>query len=521
MRLKINLYALLLLSTLMAFLLASDVLAEARGSLIAGRQTEAQYLDGNVATSDRSLNSQIFGSMYYINSYDGKYLPRLAESYEVLDSKTWKFNLRKGVKFHNGTEATSEDVKFSFDRSMGKFSKKFRGYRKGPLKKQIAAIETPDKYTVIIKTKFADASFLGVAMLLQVVPKDYVQKMGDKGYARKPIGFGPYKVTEIKVGEHIKYEAFEDYYNQNPGRGEGGPSKLKQITFRTLPREATMIAAIKAGEIDAMYGVNIDSVKDLESLSNLSLYYAPAALHGFYILNSRSEKDPKGKPNPLWDVRVRRALNHAINWDDIIKNYMTGREWRTTLIGRTQVGYTPDVPLQQYDPEKAKKLLAEAGYADGLSLSFHYNEATRQPYQDGIWQYWQQVGININPKPHSRAVHLRGVYRKKHDGIIAWGGGYGPDPGNWFRVMTPYKGFQAMHPKSKKVVNLARQQSVEFDKNKRNALIKELNTVLLEEAWFVPTVRGVGIAALNTNKYKYHNADIKLTPLMLTRIEKK
>ena len=503
------------------FVFSTDVFARAKGSIVAGRQIEAQYLDGNVATSDRSINTSVFGSMFYINLDDGSYTPRLAESYEVLDPKTWKFNLRKGVKFHNGDEVTAEDVKFSFDRSMGKFNKKFRGYRKGALVRLIASVEAQDKYTVIIKTKFADASFLGVAMLMQVVPKSYVQKLGDKGFARKPVGFGPYKVTEIKVGEYLKWEAFEDFYNQSPGRGEIGPSKLKEVTFRTLPREATMIAAMKAGEIDAIYGVDVDSRKDLEEHPGVTLYYSPTSLHGFFILNCRTEKTSKKQVNPLWDVRVRKALNHAINWDDIIKSYMTGKEWRTTLIGRTQIGYSPDVPLPQYEPERAKKLLQEAGYGNGLTLSFHYQDSARQPYHDAVWQYWQRIGITITPKPHSRAVNLRGVYRKKHEGIINWGGGFGPDPGNWFRVMTPYNGLQAMHPKNKKVAQLAKKQSVEFNLEKRKALIKELNTILLEEAWFVPTIRGVQIAALNTGKYRYQNEDIKLSSLSLTRVEEK
>jgi len=501
--------------------LSAEIFAEARGSIVAGRQAEAKYLDGNVATTDRSVDSLVFGTMFFINLYDGNYTPRLAESYEVLDKNTWKFNLRKGVKFHNGDAVTAEDVKFSFERTMGKFNKKFRGFRKGVLVRQIASVEAQDKYTVIIKTKFADASFLGVALLMQIVPKSYVQKLGDKGFARKPVGFGPYKVAEIKVGEYLKFEAFEDFYNQNPGKGEIGASKLKEVTLRTLPQEATMIAALKAGEIDAMYGVDADSRKEFDDRPGITLYDAPTSLHGFFILNCRKEKTAKGKPNPLWDVRVRKALNHAINWDEIIKNYLTGKEWRTTLIGRSQIGYSPDVPLPQYEPEKAKKLLEEAGYGNGLTLAFHYQDTSRQPYQDAVWQYWQRIGINITPKPHSRAVHLRGVYRKKHEGIINWGGGFGPDAGNWIRVMAPYNGFQAMHPKNKKVAQLAKKQSVEFNLEKRTALIKELNTIVLEEAWFVPTIRGVSTAALNTGKFRYHNEDIKMTSLSLTSVEKK
>ncbi|MBW2092482.1 MAG: ABC transporter substrate-binding protein, partial [Deltaproteobacteria bacterium] len=478
--------------------------------------------DPNVSTSDRSVNQHIFGSLVVRNLYDGQYSPHLAESWEILNPKTWKFNLRKGVKFHNGQEVTSADVKFSFERSMGLFNRKFKGYRKGALKRLIASIETPDDYTVIIKTKFADASFLGVPMLLQVVPKAYVEELGDQKYAKNPVGFGPLKVKEIKVGEYLSLERFEDYWNIRPKPGEVRRSRIKTIVLKTLPQQATMVAALKAGEADAMIGVQTDTSKELEKLSNITVYYAPGALHGFFIINFRAEKNPKtGEPNPLRDVRVRQALNYALNIDDIIKNYLTGHEWRTTLIGRTQIGYDPNAPIYPYDPEKARKLLAEAGYAKGVSIPFHYVETSRGPYLDALWEYWRAVGIKIVPQPHSAAVNLRGVYTKKSYGIISWGGGYGPDPGNWFRVMVPYNGLQAMHLPHPKVEALAKKQSVEFDPKKRAELIKELNEILLKEAWFIPTIRGVSISALNTDNWMLDHAKMPLSSFPLTYIMKK
>jgi len=503
-------------------LCAKVTAAGPKGTIIMARQQEAMFLDQNVATSDRSINAMVFGSMITRNLFDGTYSPHLAESWEALDPTTWKFKLRKGVKFHNGDEVTSIDVKFAFERTAGEFNPRFRGFRKGAIRRQVASIETPDDYTVIIKTKFVDASFLGVAMLMQVAPKAYVESLGDREYAKKPIGFGPYKVKEIKVGEYLTFEAYEEYWNANPKRGEIGRSKVRNVILKTLPREATMVAALRAGEVDGIYGVDIDSVKELENLPHITIYRAPAALHGFFILNFRAEKDPKtGKPNPLRDVRIRQAINYAVDWDSIIKNYLTGREWRTTLIGRMQIGYDPNAPIYPYDPEKARKLLADAGYAKGISLPFHHTEQGRTPYIDAVWNYWREVGINVVPKVHSPSVRLRGVYRKKFLGIIAWGGGYGPDPGNWFRVMVPYNGLQAMHQPHEKVEELYKKQSVEFDKEKRIQLIIELNEILLKEAWFVPTLHGVGHAALNTERWTLDKSTMPLSVLPLTYISKK
>jgi len=503
-------------------LCAKVTAAGPKGTIIMARQQEAMFLDQNVATSDRSINAMVFGSMITRNLFDGTYSPHLAESWEALDPTTWKFKLRKGVKFHNGDEVTSVDVKFAFERTTGKFDPRFRGYRKGAIRRQVASIETPDNYTVIIKTRFADASFLGVAMLMQVAPKAYVESLGDREYAKRPIGFGPYKIKEIKVGEYLTFEAYEEYWNANPKRGEIGRSKVQNVILKTLPKEATMVAALRAGEVDGIYGVDIDSVKELENLPHITVYNAPTPLHGFFILNFRAEKDPKtGESNPLRDVRVRQAINYAVDWDSIIKNYLTGREWRTTLIGRTQIGYDPNAPIYPYDPEKARKLLADAGYAKGVSLQFHYPEQSRTPYIDAVWNYWRETGITIVPKPHSSSVHLRGVYRKRSDGIISWAGGYGPDPGNWFRVMVPYNGLQSMHLPHEKVEELFKKQAVEFDKEERTKLIVELNEILLKEAWFVPTLRSVGHAALNTERWTLDKSKMPLSVLPLTYISKK
>lgn len=519
---KMSTILFLLLIPLLIPLCTKVMAAGPEGTIIMARQQEAMFLDQNVATSDRSINTMVFGAMIMRNLFDGTYSPHLAESWETLDPTTWKFKLRKGVKFHNGDEVTSADVKFSFERTAGKFDPKFRGFRKGAIRRQVAAIETPDDYTVILKTKFADASFLGVAMLMQVTPKAYVERLGDREYAKRPIGFGPYKVKEIKVGEYLTFEANEEYWNANPKRGEIGRSNVKTVILKTLPKEATMVAALRAGEVDGMYGVDIDSVKELEKQPHITVYHAPAPLHGFFILNFRAEKDPKtGEPNPLRDVRVRQAINYAVDWDSIIKNYLTGREWRTTLIGRTQIGYDPNAPIYPYDPEKARKLLADAGYAKGISLPFHYAEQSRTPYMDAVWNYWREAGITIEPKPHSSSVHLRGVYRKRSYGIISWAGGYGPDPGNWFRVMVPYNGLQAMHLPHKEAEELYKKQSVEFDIEKRKKLIIELNEIFLKEAWFVPTLRGVTHAALNTERWTVEQSKMPLSALPLTYISKK
>jgi peptide/nickel transport system substrate-binding protein len=468
------------------------------GTLIVATTGEIRYSDPNRESANLFFHGGVSGSLIRRNTSHGRYSRSLARSWELIDSTTWKFTLQKGIKFHNGLTVTSADVKYSFDRTMGKFDPRFRGFRRATLRRVIAAIETPDEYTIIFKTKDPDSSFLGIPQLLQIVPKAYVEKVGDREFAKKTIGFGPWKVKEIKVGESIEIEAFEHYWNVNPQPGEMGRPKIKSFIVRTLPKQATMVAALKAGEIDSIMGVRADMVEELRAMNNITVYQSPSPLQGFIIMNCRSRSDP---PNPLRDIRVRQALNYALDWDAIIKNFLTGKEYRTTLIDKDQIGYDPNTHKFPYDPEKAKTLLAEAGYADGFTIPYHYVSSEHSPTREVIWDYWRKVGVRVDPQAHTFPVVVRGVYSKSFLGLVPWASGVSRDPGNWLRVMIPYDGEHALHARHKKAEELFEKQSTEFDENKRAELIKQLNEIVLREVWLIPAVRGVFSWALNTGKW--------------------
>ncbi|MBL7176919.1 MAG: hypothetical protein ISS66_13940 [Desulfobacteraceae bacterium] len=488
------------------------------GTLILAMTGEIRYSDPNRESASLFFHGGVSGSLIRRNTFHGRYSRNLAKSWELVNSTTWKFTLQKGVKFHNGQTVTSTDVKYSFDRTMGKFDPRFRGFRRATLRRQIAAIEIPDEYTIIFKTKSPDASFLGIPQLLQIVPKAYVEKVGDQEFAKKTIGFEPWKVKEIKVGEYIEIEAFEHYWNIDPHPGEMGRAKIKSIIIRTLPKQATMLAALKAGEIDSIMGVRADMLKELRVLNNITVYQSPSPLQGFMIMNCRSRSDP---PNPLLDIRVRLALNYALDWDAIIQNFLTGKEYRTTLIDKDQIGYAPNTQTYPYDPEKAKILLAEAGYANGFTVPYHYVGTEHSPTREVIWDYWLKVGIKVEPQAHTFPVVVRGVYSKSFLGLVPWASGTSRDPGNWLRVMVPYDGEHALHARHKKAEELFNKQSTEFDEKKRAELIKQLNEIVLREVWLIPTLRGVFNWALNTEKWTIDTTKEPLATLPSTWISLK
>jgi len=499
-------------------LFPSILAAAPEGELITARASQVMYIDPGKRTSDASLHPLIFGTLATLSGDDGSWIPSLAESWENVDPLTWKFNLRRGVRFQNGAPFTSADVKFSYDRVLGKIDKRFRGNRRRVMMKMIESVETPDEYTVIFKTKYPTASFLTIFLYFYVVPKDYVMEIGNREFSRKPIGTGPFKFKELKLGSYVTIEANEDYWNTNPKIGEVGRPKLKTVVGRLLPQPATAIAALKAGEVDAV-SVPTDMVADLEKEKRFEIFYSPTPILKYLkiIVNSLAETDPAtGKSNPLRDIRVRRALNYALDIDSIIKHFLTGREEPASLIGRNQIGYDPTVPLYPYDPEKAKKLLTEAGYPKGITIPFHYPNAMLIPALEGVWGQWREVGINMVPKPHSVAVHLQGIWKRKSFGLIHLWGGIGPDISDWFRIMIPDGAQQALHLPDKAIQDLFEKQAVEFDPAKRAALHRQINVELIDRAWFINLWSIVGISAVNIDRWvidrsKMPNSGIPLT----------
>lgn len=348
--------------------------------------------------------------------FDMSNQPLLAQSWEIINQKTWKINLQRGVKFHNGQALTSADVKFSFYRNMGRINRKYAGYMRPVLVQLIDNIETPDENTLIIHTKYPEASFLYLIESVSIVPKTYVEGMGDEGMRKNPVGTGPFMFKERKVAEHITLKANPIYWNINPLPGTMASPRIRSIEYHIMPQEATRLAALAAGEVDAIQSLSPDNAKELGKSSAINVYYGRLNRVQCLVMNWRTEKDPEtGEPNPYRDVRVRQAMNYSIDINAIIKNYLTGRERRTTLVGYGAVGYRPDVPFYEFNPKKARNLLIEAGYPNGFRTTFYITTTT--PAQLAIGQYLRDVGIRVEFNKKTPAVITSLLLRKRLYGI--------------------------------------------------------------------------------------------------------
>ncbi|MBW2062511.1 MAG: hypothetical protein JRI95_13260 [Deltaproteobacteria bacterium] len=470
--------------------------------------------------ASRGVWAYIYQPLIFVSGIDRTPLPGLAESWDLVNPTTWKFKIRKGVKFENGRPFTAADAKYSIDRILRRVNKRYPGFATKMFGRFIDQVETPDDYTLVITTKYPEITFIHLISAIFLVSETYVEEVGDKEMAKNPIGTGPFKFVERQPSESITLNASEGYWNTNPAPGTFGPPKIDRVVMRIIPEMQTRIAALKAKEVDGNGGIQVDAARELEKNPEINLFYTVDNSPQMLLFNWRADKDPKtGKPNPFKDVRVRRALNHAIDVPTLIKNYLTGRELRATLIGSGAVGYNPDVPFYEYNLEKARQLLTEAGYPKGFEFTFH-TIANMPPVFQAIHQYWRDAGLKVNLRVTTVPVIVNEVIRKKLYGVVNWSAGRGRETAKQFFDSTMrYNGIWSLHAKDERVEALVEKQGKEFDQEKRAALIHEVVKILWKDAWFVPLWEPVVIKAIR-KEWEYEDWPAALS-IYLTNLSRK
>jgi len=320
----------------------------------------------------------------------------LAERWEVSpDGLTWTFYLREGVQFHEGWgEVTSEDVKFCLERITGPESLASRGVKLG---KAIEQIEAIDPYTIAIHLNSPDP-FLPLKLSPlegiegNIYSKKYFEKVGAEEFALHPIGSGPYQFVKHVLGAYMEFKAVPKHWYV-------GVPKFEKLILRIVPEEITRTALLLAGDAD------IISISVLEAERLEAKGFEVVAKEGAVTVSSGGFQQI-WEECPHQDIRVRKALNLAINRQEILDTIYHGRGslGRSYALPTWALGYDPDVaPPYPYDPEEAKRLLAEAGYPDGFEqtiYSFPRSVAPEQPtVNQAIAGYWEKIGLKVNIIP--------------------------------------------------------------------------------------------------------------------------
>jgi len=317
---------------------------------------------------------------------DGAIVAGLAESFEYSEDLTQlTLTLRSDVTFHNGDPFTSEDVPFSLERLRTPDFK--MAY--APNFARIERVETPDPQTVVFHSsepfpelhQYLDSYFF-------VVPKKHLLSAGgEESFSTSPIGTGPLKVTRYATDSVIEFEAFDGYW--------GTKSQTAKVSLRSLPEASTRIAGLQAGELDVIWGLQPQFFDQVKNNSDFELVFSPAARVRFAMLNLR------GQGNPAYsDPRVREALNVAISREQIAKVVFGGAARPAGWFApKGVVGHKESEPYP-YDPERAKELLAQAGFADGLEIDpIGYWNVDPEAMYNGMIADWAKVGIKSTNGP--------------------------------------------------------------------------------------------------------------------------
>lgn len=361
------------------------------GNVVVVIPQDLDYLDPQLAvaagTSEVLFN--IFEGLLKPNE-KGELYPAVAESYEISpDGLTYTFKLRSGVKFHNGQAVTSADVKFSYERLAGIGTGKPLSTAFG----SVQSIEAPDPSTVVIKLKENNSSFL-TALTAAIIPNGY------ENSNKQPVGTGPFKFKEYLPGQRLVVEKFADYYVK------GVPS-LDQVEFRIVTDPEAALLALKSGEVDIYPRIGTEKLEELDDAAYTKLS-APQNLVQLMTFNIARK--------PFDDIRVRQAINYAVDKDEIIQGVALGKGTKLgsnispVLAKYYQPGLEDTYPT---DIDKAKSLLAEAGYKDGFetTLSVPSNYQFHVDTAQVIAQQLEKIGIKVKIETVEWAVWLDRIYK--------------------------------------------------------------------------------------------------------------
>lgn len=434
-----------------------------------------------------SVATNVFDGLTY-RGPDMKLVPGLAESWEELDEgKRIRFKLRQGVTFQNGEPFNAEAVKFTFDRLLGEEG------AKGPQQANYTSIdhvEVVDDATVDLVLKEPDPVLLTklAGYGAMIVPPKYHAEVGDAAFNAKPIGTGPFKVTEYTPKVGVKLEANPNYW--------GGAPKLSELEYRFIEEPATAVAELQSGRVDLVIPptVPVGMIPTIKADANLQIVSTPSPTVTALRFNTRDgiTKDPN----------VRKALIMAVDRQAIVDSVLGGE---ATIIGQFQgeqsFGYNPNLKPLLYDPAQAQKLLADAGIQPGATVEINTrgNDATFNEVAQAVAAYLSTVGVTATIKPYETNVFLNDIIPQGKTGALfqqGWGG-WTFDYDNTAYAMyhtgqkwNPYDS----DPELDKMLDAQRPMT---DKAQREKMLQDIATYAAEKATEMPLYNLNAIYAVN------------------------
>ncbi|MEO8565579.1 MAG: ABC transporter substrate-binding protein [Betaproteobacteria bacterium] len=424
-----------------------------------------------------------------------KPIPGLAESWRTVDPLTWEFKLRKGVKFHDGSEFTAADVVASIERVplVPNSPSPFTAYTK-----QIKEMSVIDPYTIRFRTAapypLMPTDMTQVAIISAKAARASTE---DFNSGKAAIGTGPYKLLRYAKGDRIELARHDAYW--------GGKTPWEKVTLRLLPNDASRVAALLAGDVQAIEYVPTSDVAGIRADKRLNVYKVIADRLIYLHMDSDRDISPfvtdkDGKPlakNPLKDPRVRKAISKAINRNAIVDKVMEGEAVAAgQLLADGMFGTTRNLKVEPYDPAGAKKLLAEAGYPDGFGVTIHapnnryVNDAK---IAQAVAQMLTRVGIATKVEAMPSATYFPQATELKFSFmLVGWSSGTGEASSPLKALVATYsrdKGFGTANRgrySNPRVDALLEQALATVDDPKREALLQRATEIAIEDTGIIP-----------------------------------
>jgi peptide/nickel transport system substrate-binding protein len=425
---------------------------------------------------------------------NARLVPGLAESWKATDATTWEFKLRRGVKFHDGSELTAEDVVYSLERpativnSPGSFV---------PFTRPLVSKQVVDRYTVRVKTATPYAMVPYDLNSVFIVSKRAASGVRPEEFnqGKGVIGTGPYYFGAFKRGDRVELARFEQYAGPRPA--------WEKVTLRVMPNDPARIAALLSGDVDAIEQVPTPDLPKLRTNANFQVAQKVSWRTIFLHLDQFRDRVPgvtekSGRPldrNPFKDVRVRKALSMSINRQALVERVMEGAALpAANLVAPPVFGHPPTLKPEPFDADGAKKLLAEAGYASGFSIVLHAPNnryVNDEQVAQALAQMFTRIGITTRIETLPWNVYS-GKARNQEFGVamLGWGSfsgdlalrslvatfdaekGFGT--WNWGRYSNP------------RVDRLVTQSLATLDEAKREGIAREAMTVAMQDYALVP-----------------------------------
>lgn len=401
---------------------------------------------------------------------DQSMAPSLAQSWSVSpDGLVYEFVLRPGVRFHNGESVTADDVKFSFER--------YRGISAQMLKERVAAIETPEAGRIRFRLKQPWPDFMSFYGTLAtgagwVVPRTYVEQVGEDGFKQAPVGAGPYRFVSFTPGVELVLEATEHYWRKAPS--------VKRLVFKSIPDETTRLAALKRGEVDLAYAIGGELAEEVRRTPGLTLRPTPFASTHWLLFADQWETN-----SPWHDQRVRLAAVYAVDRQAINEARYLGFSKITDSIIPISFDFYWQPPVRPFDPAKAKQLLAEAGYPNGFEAGDLWCDAATSVNAEAIITYLQAVGIRARLRPLERAGFLKAYQEKKLRNLIYGLSGVFGNAATRIEVFTASSGLYA-YGAYPDIDGLFREQATEVDPQKREVILHHIQQLIYDKAMYLP-----------------------------------